>query len=295
MSKSSGLCVSALLIAWIAVPAAGAEADSDPFAACRFLVGDWVGEGSGRPGQGKGVFTFRPELQGKVLVRRHRTEIAAGPDQPAQIHEDLIVVYPAGKGQPLKATYWDNEAHTIQYTVHPSADGKALTFLSDPSPAGPRFRLTYSRKGEDEVGIAFAIAPPGKPDEFKTYTEGSARRKPMSQVGAVGSLPRGYVAYRAAEPITIDGKLDEAAWQAAPWTETFVDIEGDRSPPRGSAPGSRCSGTTSTSTSPPSWRNRTSGPRSPSTTRSSSTTTTSRSSSTRTATTTSTTSSRSTP
>ena len=67
---------SALLIAWIAGTAAGAEADNDPFAACRFLVGEWVGEGSGRPGQGRGEFTFRPELQGKVLVRRHRSEIA---------------------------------------------------------------------------------------------------------------------------------------------------------------------------------------------------------------------------
>ena len=118
-------------------PVAGAEADNDPFAACRFLIGEWVGEGSGRPGQGRGEFTFRPELQGKVLVRRHRAEIAAGPDRPAQVHEDLMVVYPAGKGQPLKATYWDNEGHTIQYTVHSSADGKTLTFVSEPSPARP--------------------------------------------------------------------------------------------------------------------------------------------------------------
>src|SRR5262249_12242717 len=45
--------------------------------------------------------------------------------------------------------------------------------------------------------------------------------------------PRGYVCYRAAGPVTIDGKLDDAAWQAAPWTEDFVDIEGDRRlPPR---------------------------------------------------------------
>src|SRR5579872_7407974 len=42
--------------------------------------------------------------------------------------------------------------------------------------------------------------------------------------------PRGYVAYRATGPLTIDGKLDEAAWQAAPWSEDFVDIEGDRQP-----------------------------------------------------------------
>jgi hypothetical protein len=42
--------------------------------------------------------------------------------------------------------------------------------------------------------------------------------------------PRGYVAYRAKEPILIDGKLDEAAWKAAPWSEDFVDIEGDAKP-----------------------------------------------------------------
>jgi hypothetical protein len=42
--------------------------------------------------------------------------------------------------------------------------------------------------------------------------------------------PRGYVCYRAAKPLTIDGKLDEAAWEAAPWSEDFVDIEGDKKP-----------------------------------------------------------------
>jgi hypothetical protein len=39
-------------------------------------------------------------------------------------------------------------------------------------------------------------------------------------------LPRGYVAYRAATPIVIDGRLDEPAWQAAPWWEDHADIEG---------------------------------------------------------------------
>src|SRR5262245_4743795 len=40
--------------------------------------------------------------------------------------------------------------------------------------------------------------------------------------------PLGYVCYRAAAPITIDGKLDDAAWAAAPWSDAFVDIEGDK-------------------------------------------------------------------
>src|SRR5262249_10094902 len=42
--------------------------------------------------------------------------------------------------------------------------------------------------------------------------------------------PRGYVCYRAASPVTVDGRLDEMAWRDAPWTEEFVDIEGDRKP-----------------------------------------------------------------
>jgi hypothetical protein len=42
--------------------------------------------------------------------------------------------------------------------------------------------------------------------------------------------PKGYLCYRATTPIIVDGKLDEAAWQSAPWTDDFVDIEGDAKP-----------------------------------------------------------------
>jgi ketosteroid isomerase-like protein len=43
--------------------------------------------------------------------------------------------------------------------------------------------------------------------------------------------PRGYVCIRATAALQIDGRLDDAAWQSAPWTDPFVDIEGDRQPP----------------------------------------------------------------
>ena len=42
--------------------------------------------------------------------------------------------------------------------------------------------------------------------------------------------PRRYLCYQAATPVQIDGKLDDTAWQAAPWTEYFVDIEGAAKP-----------------------------------------------------------------
>lgn len=41
--------------------------------------------------------------------------------------------------------------------------------------------------------------------------------------------PKGYVCYRAA-PVVVDGDLKDAAWEAAAWTDAFVDIEGDRKP-----------------------------------------------------------------
>ena len=42
--------------------------------------------------------------------------------------------------------------------------------------------------------------------------------------------PKGYVCYRATMPITIDGALSDTAWDMAPWTDAFVDIEGARQP-----------------------------------------------------------------
>lgn len=41
--------------------------------------------------------------------------------------------------------------------------------------------------------------------------------------------PETYVCYKA-EGISIDGNLDEEAWQSAEWTNDFVDIEGDLKP-----------------------------------------------------------------
>ncbi|MGF1585468.1 MAG: carbohydrate-binding family 9-like protein [Bacteroidales bacterium] len=51
-----------------------------------------------------------------------------------------------------------------------------------------------------------------------------------AQVWLFDQFPRTYVAYRATSPISTDGLLDESDWQNVPWTEDFVDIEGDKMP-----------------------------------------------------------------
>ena len=55
---------------------------------------------------------------------------------------------------------------------------------------------------------------------------------PADRAPAPGAAldPRGYVAYRARVPIDVDGRLNDPAWRDAPWTDLFVDIEGDAKP-----------------------------------------------------------------
>ena len=52
----------------------------------------------------------------------------------------------------------------------------------------------------------------------------------FSSKEALFTAPRQYVANFTNTPPDIDGKIDEPAWQNAPWTETFKDIEGDKKP-----------------------------------------------------------------
>jgi hypothetical protein len=42
--------------------------------------------------------------------------------------------------------------------------------------------------------------------------------------------PNSYDCLRASGSVEIDGRLNDAAWAAAPWTAYFVDIEGDKKP-----------------------------------------------------------------
>ncbi len=50
--------------------------------------------------------------------------------------------------------------------------------------------------------------------------------KDVFPIPAIPHAPRTYVCARAPSPPVIDGRLDDAAWASAPWTEEFVDIRG---------------------------------------------------------------------
>jgi len=44
------------------------------------------------------------------------------------------------------------------------------------------------------------------------------------------SYPESYMCYKSADSINVDGIISEQEWENAPWTNYFVDIEGDKKP-----------------------------------------------------------------
>src|SRR5262249_10897269 len=102
-----------------------------------FMVGKWKGAGTGDPGAGQGAFSFLPELNGKILVRRSFNQLASGPR-----HEDLMIVYAEEKAP--HAIYFDSEGHTIKYSVSFPAKNTAVFDSAD----GPGYRLTYTWDGK---------------------------------------------------------------------------------------------------------------------------------------------------
>ena len=151
----------------------------DVWAPWRFLLGKWTAAASGEPGEGKGTFSFAVELQGKILVRKGRTDFPATPARAAFAHEDLLIVYAEAGAAPNHAIYFDNEGHVIQYRTTFDTQGKVLTFLSESSPQAPRQRLTYTQNADGTLKVSFALAPPGKPEAFVTHVEGVAHREEM--------------------------------------------------------------------------------------------------------------------
>jgi hypothetical protein len=150
---------------------ANASTKYDLWAPYTFLIGDWTADTTADGGTGR--FSFVQDLENKILVRRNQADYPAAKDRSASHHEDLMIVY-VDAGATVKAIYFDNEGHVINYTVH--WDAGRLTFVSDPQQGSPTFRLSYTKSGDNTVKGQFEIAPPGKPDAFSMYKEWMAHK-----------------------------------------------------------------------------------------------------------------------
>lgn len=93
---------------------------------------------------------------------------------------------------------------------------------------GPSGSQTYLQKWPGTDVLFFLPAPN---DSWTAVEHHALGVQPTAvDLEARPFAPRRYVSYRAPRPINVDGKLTEAAWAAAPWSEPFIDIEGENRP-----------------------------------------------------------------
>jgi hypothetical protein len=137
-----------------------------------WLMGEWAGEGSGKPGQGEGKFTFTTDLDGKIITRKSHTEFPAADGKPKVIHDDVMIIYTDPADKKDRAVYFDNEGHTIFYFVNCTENEIILT--SDKIPDSPVFRLVYTKIGSETVNTRFEMSMNG--GNFVPYIQGKSRK-----------------------------------------------------------------------------------------------------------------------
>ena len=128
-----------------------------------WLMGEWKGEGSGRPGQGGGTFSFAFDLDKKIVVRKSHSEYPATANKPKVIHDDLMIIYPDNNIEPARAIYFDNEGHVINYSI--AVEDNSIIFTSDKVANAPTFRLTYTLLDNNMIST-----------KFETYVEGKSKK-----------------------------------------------------------------------------------------------------------------------
>jgi hypothetical protein len=87
------------------------------------------------------------------------------------IHEDLLVIYQQPDELQLRAIYFDNEGHIINYTLSFPAMQPGVVFESEGSQTSPRARLVYETADKNTLVTEFFVAAPG--GELLSHVKGT--------------------------------------------------------------------------------------------------------------------------
>jgi predicted metalloprotease with PDZ domain len=119
----------------------------------------------------------------------------------------------------LDALAASTNRHNIEFLVVEGEDFR--TIVLDYS-GGPRYLELVRDEAKPDL-LAEILKPLEKPAQARSTAPAAAKSSSLPP-------PKGYITYRARTPIHIDGRLDDEAWKSAPWTDPFVDIQGDARP-----------------------------------------------------------------
>ena len=160
------------------VIAAGALAQSDPWAPLRAFEGKWDGETSGKPGKGTTAREYQFRLSGKFLFQRDRSMYQpSDPTGKPLAHEDFGVFSYDTDQKKIVWRQFHSEGFVNEYALDSvSEDGKSLEFVTTRIENLPGFRAKkqYRIVSNSEIEESFWLAPPGK--ELAVYTIAHLKR-----------------------------------------------------------------------------------------------------------------------
>jgi hypothetical protein len=161
------------LLAALAFVASLTAQTGDNWTKLDFLLGNWLGVAGEKDtplGAGQGSFSFKPELNRKIIVRRNNAKYNSGVQ-----HDDLMVIYLDPPNDTPRAIDFDTEGHVIRYNLSFPAPNRVV-FETDGSEPGPKYRLTYWMESASLNG-RFEIAAPKS--EYKTYLSWISKKSPQ--------------------------------------------------------------------------------------------------------------------
>jgi hypothetical protein len=147
---------------------------SDPLAPLRFLIGEWTGTSSGRPGNGTARRTYELTLSGRVLRVENRVVYPPQEkNEKGETHDDLgLITFDRGR-QRFVYRQANVEGFVNTYVSDPvTLESKTIVFTTESIeniPPGWRARETYLVTGPDTFVERFELAEPGK--DFTLYSE----------------------------------------------------------------------------------------------------------------------------
>lgn len=138
------------------------------------FVGEWKGEGSGKPGIGKYERSYKFILNKRFIEIRNKSTYEPTTQHPdGELHEDIgYFSYDNGR-KTFMLRQFHVEGFVIRFRIDSiSPDKKTIVFISESIeniPSGYRAKETYRIISDNEIEETFEIAEPNK--EFDVYSK----------------------------------------------------------------------------------------------------------------------------
>jgi hypothetical protein len=156
------------------------EPDSKSNNPFEYFVGSWIGEETGKSGNGKGEREYQFILDNNFLFQKNTSTFQPQEKNPkGEVHQDWAFYSFDRTREKYILREFHSEGFVNQYVLDSlSADNKTMIFISEGIenvPKGWRARVSFMIQNENEFDETFELAAPGK--DFTTILKNKWRRE----------------------------------------------------------------------------------------------------------------------